>query len=176
MFLAVRGIDSLGSNFTFPTCPRFFNIFHPFDPIAYRAEGLIKPEYGLTLRPVTIPHHKGRKRMHLELKDTVTKIMSTDIKQKLLDSFSATINAVYSMTVGNSYDSSAKTVEQVELIFKWRHENLTDILFIIFLCCEWDIAHDVINKWRALNIGKLIFTSAHWCISSSAVDNNLFMC
>ena len=113
MFLAVRGIDSLGSNFTFPTCPRFFNIFHPFDPIAYRAEGLIKPEYGLTLRPVTIPHHKGRKRMHLELKDTVTKIMSTDIKQKLLDSFSATINAVYSMTVGNTYDSSARTVEQV---------------------------------------------------------------
>jgi hypothetical protein len=45
--------------------PRFFNIFHPFDPIAYRVEGLIKPEYGLTMRPVTIPHHKGRKRMHL---------------------------------------------------------------------------------------------------------------
>ena len=65
MFLAVRGIESLGPNFSFPTCPRFFNIFHPFDPIAYRVEGLIKPEYGLTLRPVTIPHHKGRKRRHL---------------------------------------------------------------------------------------------------------------
>jgi hypothetical protein len=71
VFLAVRGIDCLGPNFAFPTCPAFFNIFHPFDPIAYRVEGLIKAEYGLTLRPVTIPHHKGRKRMHL-----VTKILS----------------------------------------------------------------------------------------------------
>jgi hypothetical protein len=49
-----------------------------------------------------------------ELKDTVTKIMSTDIKQKILDSVSATINAVYSIAVGNSYESTnSKSVEQV---------------------------------------------------------------
>jgi hypothetical protein len=52
-----------------------------------------------------------------ELKDTVTKIMSTDIKQKLFDSVSATINAVYSIAVGNSYDASAKSVEQVFISF-----------------------------------------------------------
>jgi len=45
----------------------------------------------------------------------VTKLMSTDIKQKLFDSVSATINAVYSIAVGNSYDASAsKSVEQVK--------------------------------------------------------------
>jgi DDHD domain len=29
MFLAVRGISSLGEDFHLPTCPGFFNIFHP---------------------------------------------------------------------------------------------------------------------------------------------------
>ena len=36
MFLAVRGIESLGPSFSLPTCDRFFNIFHPYDPVAYR--------------------------------------------------------------------------------------------------------------------------------------------
>jgi hypothetical protein len=64
MFVTVRGIDTLGEDFRLPTCPRFFNIFHPFDPVAYRIETLVNPEL-TSLRPVLIPHHKGRKRMHL---------------------------------------------------------------------------------------------------------------
>lgn len=64
MFVIVRGLDTLGENFSLPTCPAFFNIFHPYDPIAYRIESLIRPELG-KLKPVLIPHHKGRKRMHL---------------------------------------------------------------------------------------------------------------
>jgi hypothetical protein len=39
--------------------------------------------------------------------------MSGDIKQKLFDSLASTFNAVYSMAVGNSYDSSSNTVQQV---------------------------------------------------------------
>lgn len=64
MFVTVRGIETLGKDFCLPTCPGFFNIFHPFDPVAYRIETLINPELTY-LRPVLIPHHKGRKRMHL---------------------------------------------------------------------------------------------------------------
>ena len=101
MFLAVRGINSLGSNFEFPTCPRFFNIFHPYDPVAYRVESLINSDFS-KLRPVVIPHHKGRKRMHLELKDTVTKLMTTDIKKTILDSVSATLSTVYNIATGTS--------------------------------------------------------------------------
>ena len=33
------------------------------DPVAYRIEPLIVPD--LDLKPVLIPHHKGRKRLHL---------------------------------------------------------------------------------------------------------------
>ena len=29
LFLTVRGAESLGEDFRFPTCPGFFNIFHP---------------------------------------------------------------------------------------------------------------------------------------------------
>jgi hypothetical protein len=64
MFVAVRGIETLGEDFRLPTCPGFFNIFHPYDPVAYRIETLVNPEL-TSLKPVLIPHHKGRKRMHL---------------------------------------------------------------------------------------------------------------
>lgn len=29
MFITVRGVDNLGEDFRLPTCPGFFNIFHP---------------------------------------------------------------------------------------------------------------------------------------------------
>lgn len=29
VFLSVRGVQQMGENFKLPTCPRFFNIFHP---------------------------------------------------------------------------------------------------------------------------------------------------
>ncbi|KAL0269540.1 UNVERIFIED_CONTAM: hypothetical protein PYX00_007241 [Menopon gallinae] len=64
MFITVRGIESLGKDFCLPTCQRFFNIFHPFDPVAYRIEALVNPDMA-NKRPILIPHHKGRKRMHL---------------------------------------------------------------------------------------------------------------
>ena len=95
MFLAVRGIDNLGRDFQFPTCKLFFNIFHPYDPVAYRIESLVDTELA-DVRPYLVPHHMGRKRMHLELKETMTR-MGADIKQKVMDSLKATMGAVYSM-------------------------------------------------------------------------------
>ena len=95
MFLAVRGIDNLGADFHFPTCKMFFNIFHPYDPVAYRIESLVDTELA-DLRPYIVPHHMGRKRMHLELKETMTRV-GADIKQKVMDSLKATMGAVYSM-------------------------------------------------------------------------------
>ncbi|XP_046815702.1 uncharacterized protein LOC124422824 isoform X1 [Vespa crabro] len=95
MFVTVRGIDTLGENFVLPTCPAFFNIFHPFDPVAYRVESLINPE-AHKYRPMLIPHHKGRKRMHLELKETMARV-GADLKQKLIDSVRNTWNSVYQL-------------------------------------------------------------------------------
>lgn len=96
MFVTVRGIDALGLDFKLPTTEHFFNIFHPYDPVAYRIEALVNPELH-TMRPVLVPHHKGRKRMHLELRETVARV-GADIKQKILHTLRTTIDTVYSYT------------------------------------------------------------------------------
>ncbi|XP_010499700.1 PREDICTED: phospholipase SGR2-like isoform X2 [Camelina sativa] len=51
-----------------PACRRMFNIFHPYDPVAYRLEPLVCKEY-LPKRPVIIPYHRGGKRLHVGLQD-----------------------------------------------------------------------------------------------------------
>ncbi|XP_068994477.1 phospholipase DDHD2 isoform X2 [Embiotoca jacksoni] len=83
MFLMVRGLKLIDPNYTFPTCKSFYNIYHPYDPVAYRIEPMIVSE--VDLEPMLIPHHKGRKRMHLELKDSLTR-MSMDLKNNVLGS------------------------------------------------------------------------------------------
>lgn len=83
MFLTVRGLEKIEENYQLPTCKGFFNIYHPLDPVAYRIEPLILPD--LDLKPVLIPHHKGRKRLHLELKESLTR-MGSDLKQGFLSS------------------------------------------------------------------------------------------
>ncbi|XP_056466182.1 SEC23-interacting protein isoform X2 [Gadus chalcogrammus] len=83
MFLTVRGLERIEESYQLPTCEGFFNIYHPLDPVAYRIEPMILPD--LDLKPVLIPHHKGRKRLHLELKESLTR-MGSDLKQGLMSS------------------------------------------------------------------------------------------
>ncbi|XP_011505031.1 PREDICTED: SEC23-interacting protein isoform X2 [Ceratosolen solmsi marchali] len=113
MFVTVRGIDTLGEDFVLPTCPAFFNIFHPFDPVAYRIESLINPD-AYKYRPMLIPHHKGRKRMHLELKETMARV-GADLKQKLLESVKSTWNSVYQLGIFNRQDNKALQ-EEIEKV------------------------------------------------------------
>lgn len=84
MFVTIRGIDKLGMDFKLPTCEGFYNIFHPYDPVAYRLEALVNPELA-SIPPFLIPHHKGRKRMHLELRETMNRV-STDIRTRFMSS------------------------------------------------------------------------------------------
>ncbi|CAB1312434.1 unnamed protein product [Coregonus sp. 'balchen'] len=53
------------------------------DPVAYRIEPMILPD--LDLKPVLIPHHKGRKRLHLELKESLSR-MGSDLKHGFISS------------------------------------------------------------------------------------------
>lgn len=104
MFVTIRGIDKLGCEFRLPTCDGFFNIFHPYDPVAYRVEALVNPELA-NITPVLIPHHKGRKRMHLELKDTMTRV-STDIRSKVMSSFKNVTDTVFAFNPLHRPDKS----------------------------------------------------------------------
>jgi len=112
MFMAVRGIESLGTEFHLPTCKNFYNIFHPYDPVAYRIESLVDKEFS-ELRPLLVPHHKGRKRMHLELKETMSRV-GTDIKQKVMDSLKATMGAVYS--VAGTFTGQVEQAVETEMM------------------------------------------------------------
>uniref|UniRef100_A0A663EFC0 SEC23-interacting protein n=2 Tax=Aquila chrysaetos chrysaetos TaxID=223781 RepID=A0A663EFC0_AQUCH len=83
VFLTVRGVEKIDENYRLPTCKGFFNIYHPLDPVAYRLEPMITED--VDLKPVLIPHHKGRKRLHLELKDSLSR-MGSDLKQGFISS------------------------------------------------------------------------------------------
>ncbi|KAM7280507.1 hypothetical protein ACFE04_007641 [Oxalis oulophora] len=47
-----------------PAVRQMLNIFHPFDPVAYRVEPLVCKDY-IDKRPVIIPYHKGGRRLHI---------------------------------------------------------------------------------------------------------------
>ncbi|KXJ22983.1 SEC23-interacting protein [Exaiptasia diaphana] len=91
MFMTVRGVDHLGPDYQLPTCQKFYNIFHPFDPVAYRVEPLVDSTFAL--RPVMLPHHKGRKRMHLELWDNLSRF-GAQLKATLHDSVKSTLESI----------------------------------------------------------------------------------
>ncbi|RWS17102.1 phospholipase DDHD2-like protein [Dinothrombium tinctorium] len=114
MFLTVRGVETLKEDFKLPTCPHMFNIFHPFDPIAYRIEPLINSSFS-NVKPVLIPHHKGRKRMHLELKENLYKVGS-GLKHKVFESFKSTWNSIndFARRQRRSFPSIAEAQENNE--------------------------------------------------------------
>ncbi|XP_009467164.1 PREDICTED: phospholipase DDHD2 [Nipponia nippon] len=119
MFLTVRGVKRINPNYSLPTCKGFFNIFHPFDPVAYRIEPMIVPD--LEFEPMLLPHHKGRKRMHLELKEGLTR-MSVDLKNNLLGSLRvawqsftrAPLPAVEAASTDTEAEAEAGTEKQPE--------------------------------------------------------------
>ncbi|CAN0465401.1 unnamed protein product [Ascophyllum nodosum] len=48
MFLMIRGQHrGLGKGFKLPGCRRLFNIFHPYDPVAFRLEPLLRANDGV---------------------------------------------------------------------------------------------------------------------------------
>ena len=73
LLLALRGVEHLGAEYVLPSCRKFLNIFHPYDPFAYRIEPYILDFGAPVPKPVQIPHHAGRKRLHLEIADNLGK-------------------------------------------------------------------------------------------------------
>ncbi|XP_054727997.1 mucin-2 isoform X1 [Anastrepha obliqua] len=122
MFVTIRGIDKLGLDFRLPTCAGFYNIFHPFDPVAYRIEALVNPDLS-GVRPVLIPHHKGRKRMHLELKETMTRV-GADLKQRFLDTFKNTLDSVNFLggSIRNRREAEENMTKEVDKVLSMQIE------------------------------------------------------
>lgn len=58
-----------------PVCRRYYNVFHPLDPVAYRVEPLIVGEK--VRKPQLVPFHKGGWRMHVGLAGTTETVQQT---------------------------------------------------------------------------------------------------
>lgn len=139
MFATIRGVDAFGVNFQLPTTDNFFNIFHPYDPVAYRIEALVNPDLA-TLRPVLVPHHKGRKRMHLELRETMARV-GADLKQRIFSTFRTTLNTVYNFTTIQKTAKDTEAIEhEVEKVRQGAQRNvckLTQSIYVYFRQSKW---------------------------------------
>ncbi|XP_075391118.1 SEC23-interacting protein isoform X2 [Tenrec ecaudatus] len=111
MFLTIRGVDRIDENYKLPTCKGFFNIYHPLDPVAYRLEPMIVPD--LDLKAVLIPHHKGRKRLHLELKESLSR-MGSDLKQGFISSLKSAWQTLNEFA--RAHTSSTQLQEELEKV------------------------------------------------------------
>ncbi|XP_054975259.1 SEC23-interacting protein isoform X1 [Sorex araneus] len=111
VLLTVRGVDRIDENYRLPTCKGFFNIYHPLDPVAYRLEPMIVPD--LDLKAVLIPHHKGRKRLHLELKESLSR-MGSDLKQGFISSLKSAWQTLNEFA--RAHTSSAQLQEELEKV------------------------------------------------------------
>ncbi|XP_042314626.1 SEC23-interacting protein isoform X2 [Sceloporus undulatus] len=111
VFLTVRGVEKIDENYRLPTCKGFFNIYHPLDPVAYRLEPMIIPDFDI--KPVLIPHHKGRKRLHLELKDSLSR-MGSDLKQGFISSLKSAWQTLNEFA--RAHTSSTQLQEELEKV------------------------------------------------------------
>lgn len=169
MFVTIRGLDALGEQFELPTCPGFFNIFHPYDPVAYRIESLINSQLS-SLKPVLIPHHKGRKRMHLgkyfayitklqtnyyffivELKETMWRV-GTDLKQRIKESVKATLDSLYQFTKMNQNMTPEPSLdEEVDRVLENEISSKTDDLQEEVEEQKTDLPLGQLNKGRRID-------------------------
>eukprot|EP00898_Chlorokybus_atmophyticus_P005929 jgi/Chlat1/6337/Chrsp44S05893 len=69
LFLALRGImigpsTPITINKEMPAVEHMFNLFHPYDIVAYRLEPLVTRDMS-KIKPVRVPYHKGGSRFHI---------------------------------------------------------------------------------------------------------------
>lgn len=75
LFLNVRG-QKLDRSFCLPTCRRLFNIYHPYDPVAYRIEPIVNPRRAHS-KAVIIRTFEGKLRFQYQLKNSFRAMWQT---------------------------------------------------------------------------------------------------
>nr|XP_043625139.1 phospholipase SGR2-like [Erigeron canadensis] len=101
-----------------PSCRQMFNIFHPFDPVAYRVEPLVCKEY-VKERPVIIPYHKGGKRLHIGFQEFVEDVASSSqVVMGHMSSVKGKVLALCQAKDGDGDGVAAETSETPEVVEK----------------------------------------------------------
>jgi hypothetical protein len=68
LFLNVRG-QQIARDFKLPTCKRVFNIYHPYDPVAYRIEPILNPRRAHS-KAAIIRTFEGKLRFQYQLRNS----------------------------------------------------------------------------------------------------------
>ncbi|KAL5543212.1 hypothetical protein UlMin_010922 [Ulmus minor] len=84
-----------------PACRRMFNVFHPFDPVAYRIEPLVCKEY-IGKRPAIVPYHKGGRRLHIGFQEFKEDLATRS--QAMLDHLSSIRTTVLTVCQSRNLD------------------------------------------------------------------------
>ncbi|XP_042484087.1 phospholipase SGR2-like [Macadamia integrifolia] len=96
-----------------PACRQMINIFHPFDPVAYRVEPLVCKEY-ITKRPVIIPYHKGGKRLHIGFQEFTEDLAARS--QAVVDQFNSMRVKVLTVCQSKNKDNIEEDTENDEVV------------------------------------------------------------
>ncbi|KAL3699024.1 hypothetical protein R1sor_017046 [Riccia sorocarpa] len=86
-----------------PDVRQMMNIFHPYDPVAYRIEPLVCREF-VEKRPTFIPYHKGGKRLHIGMQEFGEEMSARS--RAVLDSFSSVKTRVASAFIPGAADEN----------------------------------------------------------------------
>jgi phospholipase DDHD2 len=106
MFYTIRSRGRrIKSDFQFPTCKKFYNIFHPLDPVVYRLEPLIDEDMQ-RVNPYLIEHHAGMR--------TVYKIqkITSDISKGIVNLQSDITKGIESF-----HSDFSKGIESIQNVF-----------------------------------------------------------
>lgn len=96
VFLMIRNQRKpLAEDFALPGCRRVFNIFHPYDPVAYRLEPCIDPR-NADIEPTIMTHWNGGFRVHYQTKRLWRKFIDTtwQTQQNVVEAFEARMAAM----------------------------------------------------------------------------------
>ncbi|XP_014493841.1 phospholipase SGR2 isoform X2 [Vigna radiata var. radiata] len=96
-----------------PACRQLFNIFHPYDPVAYRIEPLVCKEY-ISQRPVLIPYHRGGKRLHIGFQEFTEDlaVRTHSVKNYMISARDKVITLCQSRKFDNSEGESSEEEEE----------------------------------------------------------------
>ena len=123
-------MEALGYEFSLPTCGRFYNLFHPMDPFAYRLEPFIVSP--CPPKPSQVPHHKGRKRLHLELADNLGKA-AAEFRSGLMSTMKTVMSTVKRAA---GYDEDQQQAEQLANEMIQVPLNVFASFLFIFIVCQ----------------------------------------
>lgn len=114
VFLMIRNQRSpLSEDFYLSGCRRVFNIFHPYDPVAYRLEGCIDPR-NAAFEPALIRHWNGGLRVQYRTRKLWRKLVETtcNTQRTVVAAFEQSIAGAFG--IGRDYyDSASEASDEI---------------------------------------------------------------